>query len=405
MIWDYCRFALTNLRHRKMRSWLTMVGIFIGIAAVVALLSLGQGMQNAVDDQFEKIGKNRIMVSPGGLQIGPPDVQAEFSSAKLTEDDVDLINRVKGIEYAMGVIFKQEQVKYKGESQGVTVMGWPFSAKDLEYLEKIDYFDLDQGRFLKVSESSKALVGYDLAYEDVFEKPVRIGSKLTIKGQTFEVVGIHKKAGTPQHDRKVTILKDSLSDIFDMSDEVTMITAEVKPTFEPADVAEDIKRKMRRDRGLDEGEEDFSVSTAEQLIGSFKAILDIIQYFLAGIAGISLIVGAVGIMTSMYTSVLERTKQIGVMKSIGARNSDILLIFMVEAGFLGVVGGIIGIIVGLSLSTAVVVYADIDFLTAYYGLDLIGGALLFSFLVGAISGILPARRAANMNPVDALRHR
>ncbi|MFH1722145.1 MAG: ABC transporter permease [Candidatus Altiarchaeota archaeon] len=405
MIADYCRFAWDNLRGRQMRSWLTMVGIFIGIAAVVALLSLGQGMQNAVDDEFEKIGKNRITVMPGGMNVGSPEMQSQLSSAKLEEKDVDLINGIKGVEHSMGILQITEQITYKGDSETINIISWPTSDKDLEFIRKVDFFDMEDGRLLKSSDTSKAVVGYDLAYENVFEKPVHVGSKITIRGNTFEVVGIHVKTGTPQHDVKVTIPRKVASDIFERGGRVDTIMVEVQNGFEPSDIAEAIKRKMRRDRGQDEGEEDFLVSTAEQMIEMFKVVLDTIQYFLAGIAGISLVVGAVGIMTSMYTSVLERTRQIGVMKSIGARNKDILLIFLIEAGFLGTVGGIIGIVIGLILSTIVVYAAGIDLLTAYYGFDLIFGALAFSFCVGALSGLLPARRAAKMNPVDALRYR
>ncbi len=409
MLADYARFALDNLRHRKLRSWLTTIGIVIGIAAVVALLSIGQGLQNAVDAQFEEVGKNRIFVSPGGLQIGLPDVQAELSSAQLTEDDVNLVNRVRGVEHAIGMVMQSEAVTHKDETRTLTVMGVSVDEEDLEFIEKINFFNVEEGRFLRDADTSKALVGYDLAHGDVFEDKLRIGGRLTIKKQVFEVAGIHEKTGTPMHDTKVTLLEETARDLFDVPDQVDMISAETLDSADPAKVADDIERRLRRDRGLSEGEEDFSVSTAEQLVGSLKAILDIIQYFLVVIAAISLVVGAVGIMTSMYTSVLERTRQIGVMKSIGAKNSDILLIFLIEAGFLGTVGGVIGVILGLTLSGvgawAAVNLGGIEFLEAYYGADLVVGALLFSFVVGALSGILPARRAAKMNPVDALSYR
>ena len=164
---------------------------------------------------------------------------------------------------------------------------------------------------------------------------------------------------------------------------------------------------MRRDRGQKEGEEDFSVQTTEQLMESYSSILDIVQYVLVGIAAISLLVGGVGITNTMYTAVLQRRKEIGIMKAIGAKNSDILILFLLESGFLGLAGGIIGIIIGVSMSKGVEIisqeYMGQMALQVTFPFSLIFGAMAFSYIVGSLAGILPAMQAAKMHPVDALR--
>ena len=163
---------------------------------------------------------------------------------------------------------------------------------------------------------------------------------------------------------------------------------------------------MRRDHDVKEGEEDFQVTTSIQLMEGFNNILNVVQIVLIGIAAISLFVGGIGIMNTMYTSVLQRRKEIGIMKSIGATNTAILTIFLFESGILGIIGGTIGVIFGLLLSKGVELgasLAGIDLLKAYISIPLIMSALVFSFLIGALSGFMPAKQASKLQPVDALR--
>ena len=173
-------------------------------------------------------------------------------------------------------------------------------------------------------------------------------------------------------------------------------------------IAEKIKVELRRFRDVKKDEEDFDIQTPEQLLGSFGDVLNIVQSVLIGIAAISLLVGGIGIANTMYTAVIERTKEIDIMKSVGAQNKDILLIFVIESGMLGLAGGAIGIAVGIGLSKLVeylaFVYLGTSLIKAFFPWYLILGSLLFSFLVGTISGLLPARQAASLKPVDALRY-
>ena len=341
---DYFSLAFNNLKRRKLRSWLTMIGIFIGIAAVVALISLGQGLQNAIEEQFEQLGSDKIIIQPKGM--GPPG--SAGSSLKLTSKDLKVIENVRGVEYASGYLIKQGQAKYKGESGIGFSTG--MTAKDFERMMEMTGLEVIDGRGLKEGDKFKVVVGYNHIYEDTWEKSLKIGSTIEIEGYDFKVIGVVDKIGNPIDDNLLYVSKDILKEILNIEDEESQIIAKTALGFDPEDVAETIKRKLRQFRGEKEGQETFSVQTSEQLLETFSNIFGVVQAVLVGIAAISLLVGGIGIMNTMYTSVLERTKEIGTMKAIGAKNSDILSIFLIESGLLGLVGGIIGIAIGISLS-------------------------------------------------------
>jgi putative ABC transport system permease protein len=380
-----------------------MIGIFIGITAVVSLISLGQGMQASINAEFEKIGKNRIMITPGSGQFGPSG--GSMFSGKMTEDDLEVVRKVKGVDIATATISKDGKVKFKDEVKFRSVWGYD-TDQDAEALtERTSFLDIEEGRQLKKGDKYKAVIGYNVAYDD-FEKEVSVGDKLTIEDIEFKVVGIQKKAGTGMHDSLIRIPIEQAREIYDEPEEVSTIFALTELTESPSEVAENIKRDLRRHRDVDEGDEDFSVQTAEQMIAQLNTILGIVTIFVVGIAAISLIVGGIGIMNTMYTTVLERTKEIGIMKSIGARNSNILTLFLVESGILGLAGGIVGVLIGLGIAKVGEIIAQqlgAEIFNASFSPFIIIGALAFAYLVGTVSGILPARQASRMNPVDALR--
>ncbi|MBU0762661.1 MAG: ABC transporter permease, partial [Candidatus Altiarchaeota archaeon] len=278
----------------------------------------------------------------------------------------------------------------------------------LDYMKTIDYMVIDEGRYLTPSDKYKAIVGRVLA-EDHFEKPINRGDKIIINGTSFEVVGFNKKTGNPAHDLKVVIPIDVLRDMYGAGDEVTMITAKVKEGFNLSQSADNVKDSLRRARDVKRDEEDFTVQTAQNILETFNAILGVVQVVLSGIAAISLVVGGLGIMTTMYTSVLERTRQIGIMKAVGAKNEDIMLLFLIESGVLGLTGGVIGVLLGLGISFGasyvVEAYYESELVKASASFSLIFGALAFSFVVGCLSGLLPSMNAAKMKPVDAIRYR
>jgi putative ABC transport system permease protein len=406
MIGDYFKYALHSLNSRGLRTWLTMLGIFVGIAAVVALISLGEGLQNYINAEFQKIGVNRVIIAPGGG--GFQAFQPGISAAKLVEHDLDVVLAVRGVDTGIGIYRKAVQAQFKGETQTIYLVGADFSAKSVDYMKTIDGMKVDEGRYLTNADKYNALIARPEAQEG-FKHEIKKGERLTIDGIDFTIVGFNPKSGNPAQDKKLLIPMATLRDMYPIDKEVNLITLKARDGYNVTQVANDVKTRLRRDHGLKEGEEDFTVQTADQVMKTFLGIIGVVQTVLSGIAAISLVVGGLGIMTTMYTSVLERTNQIGIMKAVGAKNSDILILFLFEAGMLGLAGGIIGVLLGLFISFGVAyvaqTYLGIDLLHASANPWLIVGALAFSFTVGCLSGLLPSMNAAKMKPVDAIRYR
>jgi putative ABC transport system permease protein len=402
MIKDFFVLGLNNLKRRRLRSWLTMIGIFIGIAAVVALMSLGQGLQDYIEEEFEKLGADKIIIQPKGM--GPPGTAGP--SLILTSEDLKTIENVRGVKWAVGFLIKQGQAMYKDEAGIGFAIG--SNPEDLELLEEIQSFEIFEGRDLKEGDKYKVVVGYNHIYGDIWEKPMQIGSTIEIEGYDFKVIGVLDKIGNPIDDSSLYMSKDVLKEILDVEDEESQIIVKTAEGFEPKDVADTIERKLRNSRGEKEDQETFTVQTSEQLLDTFQSIFAVVQGVLVGIAAISLLVGGIGIMNTMYTSVLERTKEIGTMKAIGAKNSHVLLLFLLESGLLGLVGGLIGVGIGVGLAKGTEYLAAIalgtDLLQASMSPVILGGALAFSFIIGTLSGILPALQASKLKPADALRY-
>ncbi|MBN1644540.1 ABC transporter permease [Candidatus Woesearchaeota archaeon] len=400
MLKDYAIFALKSFKSRKLRTFLTMLGIFVGIAAVVSLVSLGQGLQKAITEQFESLGTNKLMVMPKGGFYGMG------SSVVLDKDDLKVIKNARGIRNAGGFVTKVASVEFGNERKYSWISGLP-QDDSKRVISDISSFKIDKGRDLKKGDSYKAVVGYLLTTGDFFDKKVRIGDKLIVENKKFEVIGVIAPIGNPQDDSQLLVTMDDAVELFGGKEEYAMIMAEVIEGSEPSVVAESLKRTLRRHRGLKEGEEDFSIQTFEEMLESFSNVFLIVQAVLIGIAAISLLVGGIGIMNTMYTSVFQRTNEIGIMKAIGARNSDILKIFLIEAGFLGMVGGAVGILIGFLIGKTVEIIASqsgLEMFKASFPWYLILGSLMFSFIVGCIAGGFPARQASKLKPVDALRY-
>jgi putative ABC transport system permease protein len=394
-------FAMTGLRRRGLRSWLTVIAIVIGIASVYALIAIGQNLQLSIGQSYESIGTDKIFVYPAGPMYGMGS-----TSSKITEHDLEIIKDVNGIGDAVGLIYKTAAVEYKDELKYTFVLGMPVEAEKL--LESAQGFQISDGRIPNRNTDNKVLIGY-LIYKGLFfSDEIGIGKKIKIEGREFEVSGVVGRIGNPQDDTQILMPIDTARELFGIGETYDMIIAQSKAGTNTSDVAEKMSEGLRKDHGLKVGEEDFVVQTSEQLIQTFNQLFAIIFIILTGISAISLIVGGVGIMNTMYTSVLERTNEIGIMKAIGAKNEDVLMMFIVESGLLGLVGGVIGVLVGIGLvniaSYAAVNYFNITYVTAQINPLIAAGMIIFSFVLGSLSGALPARQASKMNPVSALRY-
>jgi len=404
MLSDYFLFALRGLRERKLRSWLTMIGIFIGIAAVVSLISLGEGLENAIIGQFASVGGDRIIIQNANAGFGPP---GSTDIKSLTEHDKELIGRTKGIEIAVGRLLRSSAIEFKDESKFQFLTSWPERKDEGDFIIETFSFSASKGRWLKPGDKFKVVIGDQFFNKDIYPKKIQLGDNIDINGFDFEVIGVMSRTGNPQFDSVFVIMEDIMRDVLDIGDEWDLIATKIRSGEDPIKVGEELAKNLRKDRNLKRGQEDFEIQTPQQIAQTFGEIIFAVQAVIVGIAFISLIVGGIGITNTMYTNVLERTKEIGIMKSIGARNGDIFKLFFIESGMLGMAGGIIGISLGIGLAKLVENIGKnvigTELLVPSFSPVLLVGALLFAFFVGSISGLFPALQASKLNPVDALR--
>ena len=393
MLLDYFLMAVNSIRHRKLRSWLTVIGIIIGVAAIISLITVSRSLESTIESQFEQFGANRIIISAKGFQ-GPGSL-----AQGLTTEDVETIEDISGFKYVVPGIFRTAEIKKNKETGFTLVNGIPSENFEDFYLDS--GIEMQEGRNIQDGEKNVATVG-SLAAKEMFSKELRIGDKIEIGKRDFKIVGIVEETGNSQDDNQISIPLDDAREIFNEPKKVDAIIAQVKVVSDIPLLQEKIEKELERKRD----DTNFQVLTATQILEQINQVLGVMQVVLVGIAAISLVVGAIGIMNSMYTSVLERTKDIGIMKAIGARNSDILEIFLIESGLIGLVGGIFGIALGtimaliigqFSKNAGFLLNIEIEPFVLIFG-------LLFAFIVGVISGMLPAYQGSKLKPVDALRY-
>ncbi len=390
---DHVFIAFHSIRHRKLRSWLTVIGIIIGVAAIISLITISRSLEGTIEQQFEEFGANRILISARGFQ-GPGTL-----SQGLTEEDVETVKKVQGFSYVVPALFRSSEVRYKKESGFTLVSSLP--AEHYEKFYADSGIELQEGKMIREGDTYVTIIG-SRAAEEMFSREVQVGSKITLNKVQFRVIGIVEEIGNAQDDNQIAVPLEAARGIFGEPERVDTIIAQVKSGENIPALQKKLERELERKRG----DTNFQVLTATQILEQISQVLGVMQIVLIGIAAISLLVGAVGIMNSMYTSVLERTKDIGIMKAIGARNSDILQIFLMESGLIGLVGGVLGIALGtagalllgsFSRQAGFVLLVEIE-----PGVLLFG--LLFALALGIISGILPAYQASKMKPVEALRY-
>lgn len=403
---NYFKFATRNLKRRGLRSWLTLLGIFIGIATVVSLISLGSGLKTAVNSQFSLGSTQVITVEAGGVTgFGPPGAGA---ADPLTEDDADAIEKLSSVDVVASQNIESVRVEYNNKQRILSVASIPEERDPMDFL--YEYYDLEtsSGSLIKKGENNEILIGNNLADKDGnnFEKGVRTGQDFLIEEKEFDVGGVIEKQGSFIVDGTIFMKEDELSELVNLTDEVDTTFVKVKNKELIDKAKEDIEKLLRERREVKKGEEDFEVSTPQGSLSQVNRIISGIQAFIIIIASISIIVGVIGISNTMATSVIERRREIGIMKSIGARNSNIFYQFLVEAGMLGALGGFIGVLVGVGIGFAgtnainsfigATTKPQIDFLLIFF-------SILGSFVVGAISGVVPSLKAAKLDPVEAIR--
>jgi len=410
MLSDYLSIAIRSLVKRRLRTYLTMIGIFIGIAAVVSLIGLGQGLKDAITGQFGFLSTDILSVQAASVSMsGPPGAGAPNP---LQRDYIDKIDRISNVDLVFGRYFASTTIEFNDKQSIEFALSIPGGDKRKPF-ERMTNLKVQEGRLLTDSDRNSILLGdnyhNDKSYNGGFGKAVHAGDKILINNKPFTVVGIIEKKGSFIYDDAIWMNEQSMIDsgIVGNEDYINIIAVKVKDVSKIVETQQNIERLLRKERNVKEGEEDFTVQSPQKALESLDSTLFAVQLFITIIAGISLLVGGIGIMNTMYTAVLERRKEIGIMKSIGARNSTIFTLFSIESGFLGLVGGIIGIILGLILAYGLAFIGSLalnsDLIRANVSWWLILGALMFSFVLGTVCGVLPAVRASRLNPVDSLR--
>ena len=394
------KYSLRNLKMKKNRSFLTILSIFVGISAIFIFVSFGLGLYNYVNDFSSEGSADKVIIQ--ARTGGVPGLDDTF---KLTEDDVRAVDSVAGVFEVTGSSFAVAEVERNNEKKFVFVSSYDPKIPLIFELSNVDQIS---GRELGTKDTGKAILGYNYLLEDkIFSKSMELNDNLNIQGEKTKAVGYLDVIGNPQDDSNIYVTQEYFDELYpNKAGNFGWIVARVD--IDNIDkVVEDIERALRKERDLDEGKEDFFVQTFEELLESFSGALNIIIGFVILIAFISVTVSAVNTANTMITSVIERTKEIGVIKAVGAKNSELVKIFLFESATLGGIAGIIGVVVGYgvtSLAGSVLDSLGWGFLAPFYSWELFVGCILFATATGAISGVIPAIRASKVNTVDALRY-
>jgi len=412
--------AVTSMRYRQLRSWLAILGIVIGVASIVALISVSTGASEQIQGSLGGLGSNIITITPGfsrasrmggfgmpggssgesrfavGGEGGPGGVFGEQTAKNITFREADAMRGLPGVWKLDARVSERASVSYMNRNASLTVVGVEPNAFPESASSKILL-----GRSLGPSDVSSAVVGFSV-YNNTFRGEDMLNKQIKIGGVPFRVVGVLASSGSAfgGGDSNVYITQASARKIFDNADVLSSIVVVAVNGSNSTVVAAALTSALADMHRVETGKEDFSVTTAESLRSAISSVSSTMTMLLAGIASISLLVGGIGVANVMFTSVLEQTRFIGILKSLGAKRSEIQKLFLFEAALVGLIGGGLGVILAIALSAIF----DMVGLPSKITLDIVAFAIGFSVLVGVASGALPARNAASVEPVEALRY-
>jgi len=398
--WETVRLALDSLRGNAFRSALTMLGVVIGVAAVIAMLALGRGAQRAVDEQLASLGADVLTVTTGMRWI---QGVARDQQTLTVEDAEALAENARHIEAVVPEQSGRQQVRLGARNLNLHVIG------TLPDHARVNGYEIAHGRMFSAADDAArrrvAVLGGELP--ELLEVPAAslVGATVIVKNLPFEVVGIYRRKGAfgygnPDDDVYIPLGTSRLR--ITGEDQVQTISAQVAKGSELAAAMVEIERVLRREHALLPGRDnDFTLLDRRQFLATQQETTQILGFLLAGIAGVSLVVGGIGIMNIMLVTVTERTREIGIRKSVGATRGNILRQFLVESVILCLAGGVAGLLLGVGVATLLSRVAGWQTAVTWESLALAFG---FSAGVGLLFGLWPARRAAELDPIEALRH-
>ncbi|MFH1248852.1 MAG: ABC transporter permease [archaeon] len=392
-------YSIENLYKRKTRSWLTILSVLIGIASITALMSFGYGISNYVQDMSKQMGNDKLIIMEKGM--GGMGDKPAFS-----KEDLEVIEKANGVGEATGMNVISAEIEF-GKQKKYTMLAGVDYKKHKILIEEIMTVEIIAGEDLKGDEKNKAIFGYNYMLADkVFTKALKVGDKITVNGKEISVGGFYGEIGNPADDANIYITEKCAEEVFG-SLGYYEIVARVTPGSNATQIAEYVTKDLRNHRNQKEGQEDFFVQTFEQIIATFNTVLGVIIGVVMLIAVISVIVASVNIMNTMYASIIDRTKEIGIFKAIGAKNSEILMIFVTESSVLSIIGGILGVLIGMGIAKVggiAIASAGYAAFQPYFSLQIISSIMLFSLVIGIAAGLLPSYQASKLKPVDTLRY-
>jgi len=407
------KFSQKNLLANKTRSFLTILGIIIGVAAVIIIMAIGNSAQRLILKQVEGLGSNLIVVTPGASEEnGPPAAVYGIVIKTLLNKDLEAIEkskRINGIDAITGYANGTVLVSREGTEENISLMG-----VSSDYLE-VANTKIIEGRFFSKDDDESinkdVVLGHSLV-EKFFGSEDPIGKKIKIKKHYFRVIGVLEKEGTSafgassQNDSAIIPLKTAQKQILGIN-HLNFIRIKMNQVDQIDPAKEQIEIILRDEHNIDDpSKDDFTIKDQTMALDMLKNITDIIRYFLLAVASVALLVGGIGIMNIMLISVNQRIKEVGLRKSIGAKNKDILIQFLVEAIFVSLIGGIVGIISGIFISF--IIFIVVQYLGYEWEFLVSAGsiiiAVIISVVVGVIFGTYPAQKASKISPMEALHY-
>jgi putative ABC transport system permease protein len=405
-LWQSFLEALESLSANKMRSALTILGIVIGVAAVIAMVSVGRGAQSTITDSIQGIGTNLLFVIRGGSEDVRNPMPITLGDAEAIADPF----QAPSVGAVAPALQGSGEISFGGESTTTSIIG-----VTPDYASVRNY-QVTEGEFINeehlLGQASVVLLGPEVAKALFGRTEGLVGETVRIEGQPFRVIGVLEAKGgsgfanvddqafVPFSTAQIRLIRRSTRDRVDM-----LIVSAVDAESVPA-ASEEIAQILRTRHRTAIGADDFTILTQEDFLSVAGTITNVLTIFLGGIAAISLLVGGIGIMNIMLVSVTERTREIGLRKAVGAHKSDILIQFLTESSVLSLIGGLIGIALGWAIAMVVgqIANANNAPINPTIGLDIVLIATIFSTAVGLFFGLYPANRAANLEPVEALRY-